>query len=149
MPACLILLLARTSRCPMVVGEIRKADAMVAASNPRIVCKIIGARMPGSIAGWAQANISSRRSSGIWASFTASSSSCINCKCPLALSSVRRRRAASIILRRATAMSHASGLVGIPFARQSTRAAAKASAKASSAPATSWVRAARKATSLP
>src|SRR5262249_13796914 len=60
-----------------------------------------------------------------------------------------RRRNASTVLRRATAMSHASALSGIPPAGQSTSAAAKASDKASSAPATSPVRAARKAMSLP
>ena len=49
----------------MVAGDTRKAEAMVAASKPRIVCRISGARMPGSIAGWAQANISERRWSGM------------------------------------------------------------------------------------
>ena len=49
----------------MVAGETRKADAIAAASKPRMVCRISGARMAGSIAGWAQANISARRSSGI------------------------------------------------------------------------------------
>ena len=58
-------------------------------------------------------------------------------------------RAASMNLRRATAMSHASGLSGTPLAGQSASAAAKASDNASSAPATSRVRAASKATSLP
>ena len=43
-------------------------SAMVAASKPRMVCRISGARMPGSMAGWAQANIRRRRSSGIGAS---------------------------------------------------------------------------------
>jgi hypothetical protein len=62
---------------------------------------------------------------------------------------VRRRRAASIILRRATVSSHASGVRGMPLAGHSTSAAAKASDSASSAPATSRVRAARNATSLP
>ena len=51
-----------------MAGETRKADAIVAASKPRMVCSISGARMAGSIAGWAQANIRPRRSSGIAAS---------------------------------------------------------------------------------
>jgi hypothetical protein len=135
----------------MVAGDTRKADAMVAASKPRMVCRIIGARMPASIAGWAQANIISRRWSGICVApaTAASSSSPINCRWGAASSWLRRRRAASMVLRRATVMSHASGLAGMPLAGQSTKAAANASDKASSAPATSRVRAARKATSLP
>ncbi len=43
----------------------RKADAIAAASKPSTVCSISGARMPASIAGCAQANISASRSSGI------------------------------------------------------------------------------------
>ena len=49
----------------MVAGDTRNAEPMVAASKPRIVCRMSGARMPGSIAGWAQANISERRWSGM------------------------------------------------------------------------------------
>ena len=60
-----------------------------------------------------------------------------------------RRRAASIALRLATAISQASGLRGTPSAGQCWSAAVKASDRASSAPATSRVREARKATSLP
>ena len=60
-----------------------------------------------------------------------------------------RRRAASTCLLRATASSQASGLSGVPRAGHSSSAAVNASASASSAPATSPVRAARKATSLP
>ncbi len=56
--------LARTRRCPMVAGGTRKAEAIAAASRPSTVCRMSGARMPGSIAGWAQANIRPRRSSG-------------------------------------------------------------------------------------
>jgi hypothetical protein len=55
----------------------------------------------------------------------------------------------SIILRRATVSNQASGLDGQPFTGQSASAAAKASDSASSAAATSRVRDARKATSLP
>jgi len=102
------------------------------------------------MAGWPHANIKDRRSSGMSTSLAAAAnSSVISRRWPAALSPRRRRRAASMILRRATAMSHASGLSGIPRARHSTRAAAKASDMASSAPATSPVLAARKATSLP
>ena len=49
----------------MVAGETSRADAIAAASKPRMVCRISGARMAGSIAGWAQANISASRLSGI------------------------------------------------------------------------------------
>src|SRR5260370_893050 len=65
MPASRILFLARESRWPMAAGETRNAEAIVAASKPSRVCKISGARIPGSIAGCAQANISESRSSGI------------------------------------------------------------------------------------
>ena len=65
MPACRILSLARTSRLAMAAGEVRKADAMVSAFRPSTTCRISGARMPVSIAGCAQANISARRRSGI------------------------------------------------------------------------------------
>ena len=54
-----------------------------------------------------------------------------------------------LALRRATVISQASGFCGIPLVDQSASAAANASDKASSAPATSRVRAARKAISLP
>src|SRR5262249_355155 len=80
---------------------------------------------------------------------TAASSWAIIRSSSTAPSPLRRRRNASIVLRRATAMSHASALSGTPRAGQSTSAAANASDKASSAPATSPVRAARTATSLP
>ena len=150
MPACLIFDFARTSRWPIVAGETRKADAIAAASKPRMVCSISGARMAGSIAGWAQANIRPRRSSGIAVSSIASSnSSASRRRWSAASPRVRRRRAASISRRRATAISHASGLRGMPEAGQSASAAANASASASSAAATSPVRAARKATSFP
>lgn len=65
MRAFLILLLARTSRCAIAAGDTRKAEPIVAASNPKMVCNIRGARISGAIAGCAQANISARRSSGI------------------------------------------------------------------------------------
>ena len=145
-------LLARTSRWPIVAGATRKAEAIVAASKPSTVCRISGARMPASIAGCAQANISASRSSGISVSLTAaaSSSSATSCSCPAGAFAgappARRRRS---ILRRATVSSHASGLRGTPLRGQSASAAANASASASSAAATSRVRAARKATSLP
>jgi hypothetical protein len=124
---------------------------MVAASKPRIVCRISGDRIAVSIAGWAQANIRLKRSSGIGAdcSAIAAISSASNWRWPLALAAVRRRRAASIERRRATASSQASGLRGAPLFGHSVSAAAKASDKASSAPATSRVRALRKATKRP
>ena len=59
------------------------------------------------------------------------------------------RREASMILRLATTINHASGLSGTPFRGQSTNAEAKASDKASSAATTSRVCLARYAISLP
>ena len=52
MPASRMRALARTSRCPMVAGGIRKAEAMSSAVMPRMVWRISGARMPRSMAGW-------------------------------------------------------------------------------------------------
>ena len=75
MPACLIFAFARTSRWPIVAGATRNAEAIAAASKPRMVCSISGARTVGSIAGCAQANIRPRRSSGIAASSIVSPSS--------------------------------------------------------------------------
>ena len=43
-PACWILLFARTSRCAIAAGETRKAEPIVAASKPSVVCRINGAR---------------------------------------------------------------------------------------------------------
>jgi hypothetical protein len=77
----------------------------------------------GSMAGWAQANISASRSSGMSLAAAAASSSAIIRSSATAPSLLCRRRNASIILRRATAMSHASALSGIPRAGQSTSAA--------------------------
>ena len=147
---------ARTRRWPIVAGETRKAEAIVAASKPSTACRISGARTPASIAGCAQANI--RGAELFVGNFDAAcalppprASSAIRRRCadPALSALVRRSRAASIILRRATVSSHASGFDGTPPDGQPFRAAAKASDSASSAPATSPLRAARKATSLP
>jgi hypothetical protein len=107
--------------------------------------------MPRSMAGCAHAKSSARRSSGIGVALdaAASTSSARSFRWSALSARVRRRRDASIALRRATVSSHASGLAGTPLAGQSTSAEANASESASSAPATSRVRAARKATSLP
>jgi len=146
MPAWRMRLFARTRRWPIVAGATRNAEAIAAASKPSTTCRMSGARTPSSIAGCAQANIRRRRWSGISDSISTSASSCTTS----ALSSlVRRRRAASMSLRRATVSSHASGARGTPLAGQSASAAANASDSASSAPATSRVRAASIATSLP
>ena len=47
MPASRILFLARTSRWAIVVGETRNAEPIAAASKPRTVCRISGARTLG------------------------------------------------------------------------------------------------------
>jgi hypothetical protein len=135
----------------MVAGDTRKAEPIAAASKPRIVWRISGARIAGSSAGCAQANMSASRSSGrlLRLAAAASSSSARRRRWGAASSALRRRRVASIHLRRATVESQASGLAGTPFAGQSASAAAKASESASSAAATSRVRAASSATSLP
>ena len=134
MPAWRILSLARTSRLPMAAGEMRNAEAMVLASSPSTTCRISGARMPASIAGCAQANISARRWSGMSAPPPPRPAP------PRAAATARRRprrcgggATASIILRRATVSSHASGFAGQPFSGQSASAAANASDSASSA----------------
>jgi hypothetical protein len=134
----------------MVAGATRNADAIVAALHPRIVCSMSGAWILASIAGCAHANIRARRWSGMsLVAAAASSSSAIRRRWSAASAPLRRRRALSIALRRATVSSQASGLFGMPFTGQSTSAAAKASAKESSAAATSRVRDERYATSLP
>ncbi len=56
--------LARTRPWPRVAGFTRKAEAIRRTSMPRITWRIRGVRMPGSMAGWAQASISASRSSG-------------------------------------------------------------------------------------
>ena len=107
--------------------------------RPRIVCNIKGARIVSSIDGWAQANMSARRRSGIDASSpaAASSSSAISASASEDASALRRRREASIMRRRAVLASQPAGLAGTPCAGQTVSAAAKASASASSAPGTS------------
>ena len=147
-----ILLLARTSRWLIAAGETRKAEAIVAASKPRMVCRISGARTPTSIAGWAQANISARRSSGMGGSLVrhrppAPPSGAGDRRRPRWSAAGGRHRSS---LRRAHRQQPGLRASGHDRAQASrTRAAAKASDSASSAPATSRVRAARKATSLP
>jgi hypothetical protein len=74
MPASRIFFFARTRRWPIVVGETRNAEPIAAASKPRIVWRINGARTVASIAGCAHANISARRSSGSCASSRAAAS---------------------------------------------------------------------------
>ncbi len=56
--------LARTRPWPRVAGFTRKAEAIRRTSMPRMVWRMRGVRMPGSMAGWAQASISASRSSG-------------------------------------------------------------------------------------
>ena len=151
MPACRILSLARTSRLPIAAGEVRNAEAIVFASSPSTTCSISGARMPASMAGCAQANISARRWSGISASAAAASSPSreelqLRRGAPRRCGAAARHRSAFAGRRSAARLpdstdSHCSG--------QSASAEANASDSASSAAATSRVRAARKATSLP
>ncbi len=143
------LFLRAPEALPIAAGEVRNAPAMRFASRPSTACSISGARMPASIAGCAQANIRARRRSGIaTASSAASIPSASRCRCSSAASPLRRRRAASISLRRATVSSQASGFDGRPRGH-SASAAANASASASSAAARSPERAASRATSLP
>jgi len=134
----------------MVAGDTRKAEAMAAASKPSVVWSMSGARVAASMAGWAQANMSRSLSSGMAsAPSSPSASSAANSRCPAASSACRARRRPSICRLRAAVSSQPSGLSGTPFFGQSASAAAKASDNASSAAATSRVRAARKAMSLP
>ena len=103
---------------PSPPGETRKAEPIAAASRPRIVCSIRGARIDSSIAGWAQANISASRRSGIDASLSAaSSSSPISRSASAEDSALRRRRAPSMSRRRAAVASQPSGLAGTPSRR--------------------------------
>ena len=134
----------------MAEGATRKAEAIAAASKPSTTWRMSGARTPASMPGSAQANMSRRRSSGIPVSSgvplsppASSSSSVRSASVGVAASPTRRRRVASMSLRLATVKSQASGARGIPLRGQSASAAANASDSASSAPATSRVRAAR------
>ena len=81
--------MARARRWPIAAGETRKAEAIAAASRPNIVCSMSGARMDSSIAGWAQANMSARRRSGI----DVSSSAAFSSSSIIASASDRRLRA--------------------------------------------------------
>jgi len=79
-----------------------------------------------------------RRRSGISPTASAASNSSTRiCNSPVAASPLRRRRATSIIFRRAAVSSHASELEGRPFRSQSASAEANAPERASSADATS------------
>ena len=154
MPLSRILALARTRRWPMAAGETRKAEAMAAASKPRTVCSIKGARTASSMAGWAQANSSFSRSSGIFLDHAAAVASPIPPPARSRCGDEASRRVSRRDARRWPCAWRR------PSARlrdcrecrvlgQCASAEAKASARASSAAATSRVRAARKATSLP
>ena len=114
-PARRIFVLARARRWPIAAGETRKAEPIAAASRPRIVCSIKGARIDSSIAGWAQANNRASRRSGIDASASAAfSSSPIRMSVSEDASALRRRRAASMRRRRAAVASQPSGLSARP-----------------------------------
>ncbi len=78
MAAARILDLARTRRWLIAAGAMRNAEAMAAASKPSTLCRISGARIDGSIAGWAQANIKARRWSGMSAGAVLASSSAMS-----------------------------------------------------------------------
>ena len=140
-PASRIFALARASRWPIAAGETRNAEAIAAASRPRIVCSISGARTASSIAGCAQANISARRRSGIGAAASAAacSSSPIEAQRLARLVGDRGRAAPASIIRRRRASRPASlrDLRARRGAARSASAAANASDSASSAPATS------------
>ena len=105
--------------CPSPPATMRNAEAIVFASSPSTTCSISGARMPASIAGCAQANISARRWSGISAlrrrRLQALGEELQLCRRGLARRCRRPRRRS--ILRRATVSSHASGFAGQPFTR--------------------------------
>ena len=139
-----IFCFARERRCPIVAGATRNADAMVAASKPRIVCRISGARMPASIAGCAQANISARRSSGISPALVVVMSSSSAIRRMWLSPRVGGARAPRRVDRARGARPPSARLRDCPECRsrgQSASAAANASDSASSAPATSRVRA--------
>jgi len=144
MPASRIRRLARTRRWLIAPGAVRKAVAIASALSPSTVCNINGPRIAASIAGWAQANIRRRRQSGTSSgSIPAVASSTDSSSRSAAASRVRRRRTMSIIRRRAAASSQASDVCGTPRVGQLARTGANASDSASSAAATSPVRAAR------
>ena len=144
-PASRILFFARTRRWLIAAGETRYAEAMRAASMPRIACNIRGVRAAGSIAGCAQTKRSFNRSSGKYscAFATACASSAICWRNSSDFCRTCFRRVASIIRLRATCSSHASGFSGTPSDDHRFSAATNASPSASSAPATSPDRAAR------
>ena len=148
MPASRMRRLARTSRCAMAAGSTANAWAMRAASKPSTTCSMSGVRAAGSIAGWAHANSSSSRRTGI-ASRAGSSSA------PQRSSgrSVDVRAAAEVTRSRsrlrATVISQPSGLWGTPAAGQVRSARSNASASASSARARSRVEDASRASRRP
>ena len=136
--------------CAMAAGEMRNADAIVFASKPTTTCSISGARTPASMAGCAQANIRARRWSGMSASAAAASNpSARICNCRAAASPLECRRATSISFRRATVAATPPDSTGSHSA--ANRPAPRRTRRTGrlQRPATSRVRAARKATSFP
>src|SRR5262249_2403286 len=140
-PEARILRLARTSRCPIVVGGTRNACAMRAASSPSTVCSISGVCRAGSIAGCAQTKSSSTRGSGNTSPLAsaAAASEARRWTQSWYSSRTRRRRAWSTRRCRAAVSNQASGCFGIPSIGHEASAETRASPKASSAPATSRV----------
>ena len=151
MPASRIFFFARTSRCPIVAGETRNAEPIAAASKPRIVCRISGARTPG-----VERRVRAREHQR---------ESLVGELGVVARGGVELVREQREMVRRAFAGAAAPlgvdplaprhgqeprfGVARHAVRGQSTSADANASASASSAPATSRVRAASSATSLP
>jgi len=130
--------LARTRRCARVAGGRWNTVAMWAVSMPSTVCSMSGVRMPGSIAGSAQTESSSRRFSPI-RSTSMSFSPPANASVSSSLSprGIWRRTAADFHRSRrrlrATVTSQPSGLSGMPARGHVVRARSNASARASSA----------------
>src|SRR5580658_2442716 len=143
MRAVAILDLARTGRLAMVASGTKKARAMASTSRRASVRKAKATWASRLRAGWQQVKIKRSMSSRNWLSVSISSiTSSISSfarsvphrNATVSLSAlVDSRRRKSSALRRATTVSHARGLSGIPDPGQAPRAALVASERASSA----------------
>ena len=134
MPALRIFARARASRWAIVGTGTRNARATSGVDKPPSACNVNATCASSASEGWQQVNISFRRSSGIDSISLSSSSSSTNVSRMAALrSSVESRRKRSMARRRATVVSQAPGLRGMPSISQRSSASTSASCSASSA----------------
>ncbi len=127
MRAAAIFFLARVIRAAIVDSLTRKARATSAVDRPQISRSVSATCASGARAGWQQVQISRSRSSGIASDGSTGGSTSSSTSSGRARRSTASRRSRSRARRRATVVSHAPGLAGMPDDGQSFRALAYAS----------------------